>query len=651
MRNVRLVALVALVGVGCGEADPLDAGVDASLDAGRSPPEAPTRFEIGEAIEGAIWTSGGDNHDYDRFVVTLESGTVVEVELAYADPSLDLEVTLRSTWTPVLPPAIPRPEVSADLGRDQRRQVFVPYDGEYVVTVNDARAGESDSAPYGGAHATYVLHTRVVSPLPIRDELLLDELAGELGDDDVAIHMFTADEALDALVPLDGECHGMSLVVSSPQSGLVLWSYDPGSSVPLVRRSGYCPDDAPGSPGPVGVQMCTRACPGRETWIVVQAVEDLVDRRYTLEAEVDGARELDVGGVLGGVISSIDAALFEGDEFELLASPEQRVRIEVTAAGLDLQPVVEAYFGTGELGGITRWSAGMARSEGPTAVMELTNTPRAGWTIRVDDARNVPEDGSAPAHVGGSTFTYTIRATEVTWTPSASALPLSTAAAVPQGSYAWYSVHQPPQSAVFVRTTSTGDRAVVRPIDDLLYAFEPSAPGTETTRAFFHSPSVPVERSLVFGVRHARFLSATIDVSALLFEFRSPPLGRASEVEPNDTLALAQRVTPDMVVSGATTGTSEADRQPDLYAVHLNPGDTLMVYLQRDAGRGVMRLLDAAGALVTDGIHYDGAASEILGTALFHYAVTGGDFVAEITPECGPTSCHNDTYGATFMVR
>ncbi|MBW2462984.1 MAG: hypothetical protein JRH11_15130 [Deltaproteobacteria bacterium] len=588
-----------------------DAGVTDTGDLGDTGAARPV-FEVGDTLRGDIASEA----DLDSYATSLPSGMVLELELVNAEEDVAVSMTVRSSLY----------YRSAEcVGCTRAAQFFIPQEGAYTVMI-------------GGREGTrYEILTRLVPPAPIgplstasceptHDSIMgpppgtrefpcpPGTTAGTIEDVEIAIYTL--------IPPTD-----LALVVQGLERTDVFDLTDGQLLDPL------------GELGQGGDPFRKGLHGGHEHLFVIEPYGTAVTPRpyhyevgaWLTHADYTAPRALRVDSPAPGEISAVDGDAFDSDYFVVTRSgtvyfdvtPSSTVRLEVTAMTDDLQPTIS-------LQGLR------ALPEGRTSAMEIL----ANGHIRLDDLRNVPMSG-APADVGGPTFGYTALATAAEIRPTSPELPSSVSSFIERGSHDWYEFAQPPRSIVRVSADANAGREPVIQIGRSMPRF------VSIPASFQNADSSPLSQLL--GLRDVGFRSMMVDVTFLLFELDAPATPTIAEVEPNDTWAEAQPVTPDVTITGATEGVSMADPSADVFVVSLSAGETLGVHLE-----STRSMTDFDGEFPLPTIHLRVASGTIIdegGSPRFFEAATDTDLYVEIVPACLGSSCTNVDYVAHLLTR
>jgi len=582
-----------------------------------------TRVAVGQSFAGNIAAGSGQNADIDIFVLSLEGGTILELEFADFAQNLQPEIEFFDEDGLVI--RYLNPSTST------KRQVFIPVDGDYYVAVYDIRAEQQ----HGGDSATYLVQTRIAEPTPI-DLDSPASVTGNTSDGNVDVYRVVADTS-DVLVfetfgmrsPGQGDIDTV-LIAYSPEAGLIDFN-----------------DDIDVDDGNYDSMVVFRPEAGLTYLVVVDMWEVLPTNGYTLvstttDDNLMAPSPISIGGTFDGVIEDRGDD-FDTDFFVVELSAGEVGRFEVESTG-DMIPTISVYIDT--IFGF--FSIADALPVSGIAAVEFGNTIEEAGTfyILVDDLRNAPFEGEAE-NVGGESFTYTARLNLVEWEPVATAIPGDVLGSVALGTYAWYATVIPANS-VLVANVVTG----ASDFEPVLATYEAGVDESlgEPLAPFFNFAQTT--RQLAVGARDIYFRGGAAYDFTLSFSVISIEdilFVEVAEEEPNDTSQTAQSLTLPVALKGATQGTASDSVNEDWFSIELIAGDRVLAYTGpgSDVSANADTILAVYGpngtSLLSENDDYEGQVDTYFSGLVF-VAPADGTYFVKVIPYCSSNSCDNGEY-------
>lgn len=583
--------------------------------------EEATSVAIGQSFAGNIAAGSGQNADFDNFVLTLEAGTILELEFLGIAQNLQPEIEISGADGAVVRYLNPNTSM--------KRQVFIPEDGDYYVSVYDVRSEQQ----HGGDSATYLVQTRLAVPAP--EELNVPgTISGNTSDGDVDVYRVEAENA-DVMVfetfgiraPGQGDIDTV-LIAYSSADGLIEYNDDIN-----VDEDNY------------DSSLAFRPVQGQGYLIVVDMWEVLPTNGYTLvtsktDDDLAAPSPISVGGSFEGVIEDRGED-FDTDFFTVELNAGEIGRFEVDSGG-DLNPTISVFIDT-EFGFSL---IADALPVGKSVALEFGNSVEGPGTfyVLVDDLRNVPFEGNAE-NVGGESFTYTARLSLVDWEPAATTIPGSVLGSVALGTYAWYDAEIPASSILVANLSATGAS-----FEPTIASYEAGVdlPVGENSATFFNFTQST--RILAVGVRDLYFRGG----AAYNFEMSLSTISiddafvATAEMEPNDTSQTAQALTLPVALGGATEGTSSDSINEDWFSVELSAGDRVFAYTAPgpEMAANADTILEVYGpgasAIIAQNDDYEGQVDTFFSGLVFEASVDGTHYI-KVVPYCGET-CDNGAY-------
>lgn len=522
-----------------------------------------------EARRGPYFEAWYDRHCY---AATVPPGTLMEIALTHAGAGFH---PLMGSGDGV------GPRVACGGCTSLRGRYFVTGTsaGFYVEDARGYQANPREPTPtLGGPDATYRVETRAI---PFEATAALQPPYCEPGS--------TPGESCPAALPTRSMAVGdLDLYTFTSRTDQALYLGTRGiegyRAVVLDRAAGPL-----SAVGPSGNAYAQEA--GQSLLVLMQHIA--VQRgpsSYGLSAwlthdEREVPRRIPWDASLRGEIASVPDGR-DSDYFDhgLPPAPNTWVRASAVAEAA-LLPALER----GEL---------LALHENGRAVIEYPYA--ASGPLQLDDARN--RDPGTP--VGGAAYGYTISLEGHRPEVATATLPLSREVQLLQGRHQWWEFAQPARSALVVAARGTADRRPgFQDMSGTSRTWTQLGSAEEALRVVVALQPGTATAMRTLGLREQYFRSLTVRLDTAVFDL-SGSLPAVAEVEPNDTLRQAQRVSLGTTLTGDVHDAQGEDPGGDHFLVPLRANEALLVRMAYDdirpressgsGGPGVA-ILDEAG--------------------------------------------------------